>query len=124
MTADPIDPIADEPITLADACKLLPHAKLKLSTLRSEAARGRLEVFRLGRRDYTTPEAMRKMVRLCRENDPRRDCISTAQDNNGLSATGHVLSARAALNRTVTALKQGLPRISGKNTHRNADQRR
>ena len=67
MTADPIDPIADEPITLADACKLFPHAKLKLSTLRSEAARGRLEVFRLGRRDYTTPEAMRKMVRRCRE---------------------------------------------------------
>jgi hypothetical protein len=54
----------DEPIPLADACKLFPHARLTVSTLRAEADRGRLEIFRLGKRDYTTPRAMNEMVRL------------------------------------------------------------
>ena len=94
----------DEPITLAEACGLYPRSKLTVSTLRSEAGRGRLEIFRLGRRDCTTPLAMREMVRRCREDDPRRDCTSTRQDGNGSSATDSVSSARAALNQTVTAL--------------------
>jgi hypothetical protein len=111
----------DEPITLAEACGLYPRAKLTVSTLRSEAARGRLEIFRLGRRDYTTPKAMHEMVRRCREEDHRRDCTSTRQDGNGSSGTGSASSAQAALNQTVTALKQGLPRISGKSTPRNVD---
>jgi hypothetical protein len=114
----------DDPITLAEACGLYPRAKLTVSTLRSEAGRGRLEIFRLGRRDYTTPKAMHKMVQRCREDDPRRDCTSTQQDGNGSSGTDSVSSARAALNQTVTALKQGLPRISGKNTRRSVDHHR
>jgi hypothetical protein len=35
----------DEPITLAEACKLFPRAKLTVSTLRAEAGRGRLDIF-------------------------------------------------------------------------------
>jgi hypothetical protein len=42
---------------------------------------------------------------------------------NGLSETERVSSAQAALSQTVTALKQGLPRISGKNTDRNGHRR-
>jgi hypothetical protein len=41
----------DEPIPLADACQLFPRARLTVSTLRAEADRGRLEIFRLGKRD-------------------------------------------------------------------------
>jgi len=41
----------DEPITLAKACDLFPHVPLTVSTLRAEAARGRLDIFRLGKRD-------------------------------------------------------------------------
>jgi hypothetical protein len=111
----------DDPITLPAACGLYPRAKLTVSTLRSEAAPGRLEIFRIGRRDYTTPKAMHEMVRRCREDDPRRDCTSTQQDCNGSSGMDSVSSAQAALNQTVTALKQGLPRISGKSTPRNVD---
>ena len=37
MTALAVDD--DEPITLAEACKLFPHAKLTTSTLRAEATR-------------------------------------------------------------------------------------
>ena len=66
----------DTPITLAAAVKLWPQAKLTVSTLRAEAARGRLDIFRIGRRDYTTAQAMRDMVDRCRAEDYRRDYIS------------------------------------------------
>jgi hypothetical protein len=42
----------DEPITLAEACKLFPRSKLTVSTLRAEADRKRLDIFRLGKRDF------------------------------------------------------------------------
>ena len=62
----------EEPITLVEACKLYPRSRLTVSTLRAEAARRRLEIFRLGKRDYTTQQAMAEMVRRCREEDYRR----------------------------------------------------
>jgi hypothetical protein len=113
----------DQPIPLTEAAALFPSARLTVSTLRAEAARGRLEVFRLGRRDYTTARAMHEMVRRCREDDYRRDSTSTGQEANGLSATDRASSAQAALSQTVTALKQGLPRISPKSTHPGAGRR-
>ena len=52
----------DEPITLAaEACKLFPRAKLTVSTLRADGGRGRLDIFRLGKRDYTTLRLMQEM---------------------------------------------------------------
>ena len=115
MTAD------DDPIPLREACALFPKAKLTLSTLRAEAERGRLDIFRLGKRDYTTPKSMREMVRKCREEDHRHGSTSTPIASNGSSATERATSARAALNQTVAALKQGLPRISARSTRRNVD---
>jgi hypothetical protein len=95
----------DEPISLADACKLFPRARLTVSTLRAEADRGRLEIFRLGKRDYTTPRAMKEMVRLCQEGDPRRGSTSTRRGNNGPSETARCSSALAAARMTVEAEK-------------------
>jgi hypothetical protein len=95
----------DEPITLADACKLFHHARLTVSTLRAEAARGRLDIFRLGKRDCTTPGSMREMVRLCREENRRRGSISMKHGNNGLSETERRSSALAAARMSVEKLK-------------------
>ena len=114
----------EEPITLVEACKLYPRSRLTVSTLRAEAARRRLEIFRLGKRDYTTQQAMAEMVRRCREEDYRRDSTSMRQEANGSSETENALSARAALSQTVAALKQGLPRISGKSIPPSAAHRR
>jgi hypothetical protein len=86
-----------EPIPLADACRLFPHAKLTVSTLRAEAARGRLDIFRIGRRDYTTTQAMKEMVRRCHAEDYRRDFTSIRPASNGQSETERISSARAAL---------------------------
>ena len=87
----------DEPITLAEACELYPRSRLTKSTLRAEAARGRLTIFRIGKRDYTTVAFMRDMVRRCQDEDYRRDSISIRQEANGLSETDNTLSAQAAL---------------------------
>lgn len=108
----------NEPITLAEACELYPRSKLTVSTLRAEAQRGRLDIFRLGRRDYTTIAAMEGMIRRCQEDARHRASTSTESADNGSSETDRISSARAALNQSVQALKSGLPRISGRSTGR------
>jgi hypothetical protein len=105
----------ERPLTLKEAGDLY---RLKVSTLRAEAARGRLDIFRLGKRDYTTLESLRSMVRKCQDAARARASTSTGNESNGLSEMERASSAQAALKQTVTALKQGLPRISGKNTAR------
>lgn len=110
----------DEPITLADACALYPRSRLKVSTLRAEASRGRLDIFRLGKRDYTTAKAMREMIRKCQDAARLPVSTSTPDEGNGLSETEQASSAQAALSQTVEALKRGLPHISGKSTGRSA----
>ena len=107
----------ERPLTLKEAGDLY---RLKVSTLRAEAARGRLDIFRLGKRDYTTLESLRSMVRKCQEEGRRRASTSTQGGDSGLSATEQASSAQAALKQTVTALKQGLPRISDRSTSRTA----
>jgi hypothetical protein len=95
----------DVPITLQAACKLWPDAKLTVSTLRAEAARGRLDIFRIGRRDYTTVADMKRMVEQCRAEDYRRGSISIGSAANGSSVTESVSSAQAALLRTLRVQK-------------------
>jgi hypothetical protein len=112
----------DEPITLAEACKLFPRAKLTVSTLRAEAGRGRLDIFRLGKRDYTTLRSMQEMVRRCQEEDHRRGSTSIASASSGLSETARLESAQAALKQTVSVLKKGSPNTSPQSTSRNRAQ--
>jgi hypothetical protein len=90
-------PADDDPIPLADACALFPQARLTVSTLRAEAARGRLKIFRLGRRDYTTRRDMQEMIARCRDADSRHGSTWMRDAANGLSETDRISSARAAL---------------------------
>jgi hypothetical protein len=112
----------EDPITLDEAIKLFPGARMTKSTLRAERDRGHLEIFRLGKRDHTTVKSMRDMVRQCRENARRPVSTSTQNGIIGSSETDQALSAQAALNQTIAELKEGLPRISGKSTRRSAGQ--
>jgi hypothetical protein len=96
---------ADDPITLTDACRIFSESKFTVSTLRAEASRGRLSIFRIGRRDYTTRRLMHDMVRRCHDDDPRR--VSTLTNvSNGLSETEITSAALAALNQTAQALRK------------------
>jgi len=53
-------PAEDDPITLADACDMVFHNRIKISTLRREAERGNLVTYRVGRRDFTTLRDVRR----------------------------------------------------------------
>jgi hypothetical protein len=103
----------ERPLTLKEAGDLY---RLKISTLRAEAARGRLDIFRLGKRDYTTLQSMREMVRKCQEEGRRRVSTLIGDGGNGSSETERASSAQAALKQTVVALRSGLSNISGRNT--------
>lgn len=94
-------PDDDDPITLAEACKLFPLAHLTVSTLRAERDRGRLKIFRLGRRDYTTEADMRVMVRSSKDESSRRLYASTTNADNGEQAR-----SAAALSQITSALKR------------------
>jgi len=93
---------ADDPITLDEACKLFPRAHLTPSALRAERDRGRLNIFRLGRRHYTTEADMRAMVKLSKDESSRRVSSSTANADSGEQAR----SAAAALSQITSALKR------------------
>jgi hypothetical protein len=93
-------PSADDPITLAEACKLFPKARLTVSTLRAEHKRGRLEIFRLGRRDYTTESDMRAMVQSSKEKSRRRVSIPTTA--NADTAKAAALNGIATLRRRIS----------------------
>lgn len=120
MTSPSPETLEREPITLAEACELYPRSKFKVSTLRAEAGRGRLDIFRIGKRDYTTPAAMREMIRKCQDAARHRASTSTQDGNSGLSETDRASSARAALSQTVEALKSGSVVILDRNTRRSA----
>ena len=109
----------DEPITLKEACLLFPRSKLTVCTLRAEAARGRLDIFRLGKRDCTTPKAMREMVEKCRAAENRRDFTLIRGGNSGLSETERASSALARANESVARLKNTSRNTSATSTSPN-----
>lgn len=113
----------DDPITLDIACSLYPQASFKVATLRAAADRGELTIFRLGRRYHTTAAAMDAWVRKCQDAARLHVSTSTASEASGLSETDRISSAQAALSQTVSALKAGLPHISGRNTNRSVARR-
>jgi hypothetical protein len=105
----------DRPLTLKEAAAAYGFT---VSTLRAEADRGRLCIFRIGKRDYTMPDDMQEMIRRCRAEDHRRASISTRTDDSGLSETVRTESAQASLSRTVQALKSASLNTSAKSTSR------
>ena len=114
----------DDPLPLREACNLYPQARLTVSTLRAEHGRGRLAIFRLGKRDYTTPRSMREMVRRCQDDASRPASTLTAPGSNGLSAMDNATSALDALKLTATKLRQSSANTLAKRASRKVDQTR
>jgi len=108
----------DDPITLSAACEIVFCGAVKPATLRAEAGRGKLELFRIGKRDFTTLRAVREMVERCRVDRPARGSISTRGASNGASGTDQLLSAQAAASATVRELKNLSKNTSGKSISR------
>ncbi len=103
----------NDTITLADAAK---HFRFSVYTLRAEADRGRLTIYKIGNKFYTTPADIRNMVDQCRVEQKAHDSISTRSARSGLSETERASSALAAANEIALALKGGLRDTSARNT--------
>jgi hypothetical protein len=99
-------------ITLRDAAQ---HFKVSVYSLRTEADNGRLVIYKIGKRYYTTPADVREMVRQCRVDQKARDFTLIRNANSGLSETERSSSALAAANETALRLKNSSRNTLGKN---------
>lgn len=109
----------DEPITLDEACRLYPRSRFTPSTLKFAASKGKLAIFRLGRRLHTTEAAMSQWVRRCQDEGRRHASISTEPATSGLSETEQASVALDALEAIEAALKRSSPPTSRASTRRN-----
>lgn len=57
----------DEPITLAEACRLFFGGRISPSALRTEAAKGNLVIEQIARKDFVTRQAIEDMRERCRK---------------------------------------------------------
>lgn len=89
-------------ITLKDAAQ---HFGFSVYALRSEADNGRLAIYKIGRRYYTTPGDIKEMVEQCRVEQKGRDFTSIRAAVSGSSETERVSSALAAARETALRLK-------------------
>src|SRR5215470_7354859 len=124
-TDRPIDPHA--PLRLEVAAKIaFPFGGMGVSGLRREIKRGRLAIETIAGKQFTTLNAIERMRELCRDDQHRRDSGSNptrsspkANGNatpHGLSETDRAKSARAAIKRTASALKNRSATTSPANT--------
>jgi hypothetical protein len=93
----------DDAITLKDAAS---HFGYTVSTLRAEADRGRLTIYKIGKRYYTTPNDIREMVQKCRVDQKGRAFTLIRGGNSGSSETERASSALAAAKETAEKLKR------------------
>lgn len=108
----------DDPIPLKEACATILCGRWTPATLRAEADRGNLVIFRIGRTDCTTPAELDRMVVACRENRRVRGSTSIHPDPNGSSETERASSALAALRQSTARLKRNSPTTSERSTNR------
>lgn len=111
----------DDPLPLKDAAQ---RYRILEATLRTEASRGRLTIYRIGRKDYTTPKDIKEMVHLCRVEKRRHDFTSTPSESSGLSETEEASSELAAAREAVMMLRSSSTATSGRSTSRNRQARR
>jgi hypothetical protein len=107
-------------ITLKDAAQ---HFGFSVYTLRTEADRGRLTIYKIGKRFYTTPADIREMVNQCRVEQKGRDFTLIRGGNNGSSETDRASSALAAANETALRLKNSSRNTLGTSIARNRQAR-
>src|SRR6266403_675170 len=87
----------DAPITLPEACDLEFRGKITEASLRAEHARGMLQIFRVGRQDFTTLRFVREMrENKCRAPNQAPASGSIKIAKRGPSSTAASQSARAA----------------------------
>jgi hypothetical protein len=98
-------------ITLKDAAQ---HFGFSVYTLRTEADNGRLVIYKIGKRYYTTPADIKEMVNQCRVDQKAQGFTSIRRAINGPSETERSSSALAAANESAQRLKNSSRNTLGK----------
>lgn len=118
----------DEPITLAEACRLFFGGRIKPSALRTEAARGNLDIMQIARKDFVTRAAIEEMKQRCLKSGNRqgsgseqRSGPTAAPDHHGSSRMAGAVSAQAAARALLLKLNGSSQPTSQKNTKRQAE---
>ena len=101
----------DDAITLKDAAQ---HFGFSVYTLRTEADNGRLAIYKIGKRYYTTPADIKEMVRQCRVVQKDQGSISIRSVRNTPSETERASSALAAARESALRLKNSSRSTLGK----------
>lgn len=96
-------PADDTAIPLRDVPTHFPY--FTVSTLRAEASRGRLVLYKIGNKHYTTLADIKAMVQLCRVEQKGRDFILIRGGGTGLSETDRISSAQERVKESVARLK-------------------
>ncbi|MGO7370085.1 hypothetical protein ACCT04_14735 [Rhizobium ruizarguesonis] len=111
MTTNPYDDIGDDDLVpLAKACKIFLHGHLTKSSLRTEHAKGTLEIIRIANKDFVTRNGIRRMIERCaartNETAPRRKLAQEKEARAAEIASG---SPRAATKARLKQLRNSLP---------------
>ena len=96
-------PAEDDPVTLQEAVDIVYRGKIAVSTLRLEADRKNVHIFKVGRRWFTTLRSVREMKDRCPGNQKALASTSIENAVSGLSEMDRVSSALAALSQTTLA---------------------
>jgi hypothetical protein len=109
----------DDPITLAEASEAVLRGAVSEQTLRAEARRGNLQVERLGKNLFTTPNYIKAWRNQCRVQQNRPDSTSAktrAASVSGSSGIGIATDEQDALKKIALSLKNGSLNTSRKST--------
>ena len=106
----------DELIPLAEAARIFFSGRLTKSSLRTEAAKGRLEIFRIANKDFVTRDGIRRMVERCRVKESPPVSTSGPTPEPGSSRMDQSVSAQDALTARLNARSKPCAPMSPKNT--------
>lgn len=93
----------DDPIPLATAAADFNVTK---GVLKAAGLRGRLEMYKLGKQYYTTPNAVRDWVLKCRVEQKAQGSILINRDEHGSLEMDRSSTARDALMTTLAEIRQ------------------
>ncbi len=119
--ADSVDIGDDEPVTLAEACRLFFGGRLSPSALRTEAAKGNLAIMQIARKDFVTRRAIEEMKQRCRVDRNRQDSGSAPIPQPGSSRTAPSVSAQDAVRLMLRQRSEPSPNTSRASTKRPAE---
>lgn len=111
----------NDPVTLKDAAS---HFGFTVSTLRAEASRDRLTIYKIGKRYYTTPADIKEMVKKCRVDQKGHGFTLIRNESSGSSGMERASYALAAANETALKLKNSSRNTSVTSTGQSRQVRR